>query len=192
MTSMDTLINRVIDKVKADEEAKFEVAKKLQAQELAIEQEKIERQEAVASENVKRRVDDEGQRKEQSYINTLRNDRLQEKQNLLASVYAQAAESLSGLSVEKFADLVRGALQQLSNSDATELVIGEKSQSQLNQAAFKGLKKEFPQLSIKHDVLRGEGGFVLSQKGMDYNFTFNKLISENKDTFASELTRKAF
>lgn len=192
MASMDTLINRVIDKVKADEEAKFEVAKKLQAQELAIEQEKIERQEAVASENVKRRVDDEGQRKEQSYINTLRNDRLQEKQNLLASVYAQAAESLSGLSVEKFADLVRGALQQLSNSDATELVIGEKSQSQLNQAAFKGLKKEFPQLSIKHDVLRGEGGFVLSQKGMDYNFTFNKLISENKDTFASELTRKAF
>lgn len=192
MASMDTLINRVIDKVKADEEAKFEVAKKLQAQELAIEQEKIERQEAVASENVKRRVDDEGQRKEQSYINTLRNDRLQEKQNLLASVYAQAAESLSGLSVEKFADLVCGALQQLSNSDATELVIGEKSQSQLNQAAFKGLKKEFPQLSIKHDVLRGEGGFILSQKGMDYNFTFNKLISENKDTFASELTRKAF
>lgn len=192
MASIETLVNQVIDKVKANEELKFEEAKRVQSENLTHEKEKIEKQEEIEKEAIKQRVEADLQRKQQSYINEMRNQVLQEKQNLLSGIYNEAIEKLSNLSSADFIELVHGAIQQINSNDKTELVMGELSRNQLDQSGFNKLQTEFPQLSISNDVLKGEGGFILSQEGMDYNFTFNKLISEYKDTLASDLSRKAF
>lgn len=192
MASIQVLVNQVIDKVRTAEEAKLEEAKRIQASELANEKEKIEHHEATEKEAIQQRVNAEMQRKQQSYINELRNQRLQEKQNLLSGVYSQAIEGLSDLPAVEFAVLIRNALKQLNNNEPTQLVIGEKSQKQLDENSLQTIKNEFPQVSLSDDMLKNEGGFILSQQGMDYNFTYSKLIEENKDALASELSRMAF
>lgn len=192
MASLDTLINKVVEDAKAEGKAKYEAAQAEQAQEISEFEQKLEQQATKEKETIEKHYKNIVEREKQSATNKMKIKQLSQKQDFFSDVYAKAIETLTSLSEEEFTQLVRAALQQLPTTENTRLKLGEYSKDQLSGKSLQALQAEFSGLSFDEETVRGDGGFVLEQEKVDYNFIFGRLINENKDELSRELTSRAF
>lgn len=192
MATINELVSSMLEKVEAEEQEKLVQVER--AEEEKREQARIRIDEDVESrkQSLDQQSENSIQRQKQSYINELRNLRLAEKQELIQSIYEEASEKLTELSNEEFKGFIVGALKQVDIQEQLTLVIGEYSQNQFTQDDFNQIKDQYPHLELSNQLITGEGGFILSKQGIDYNFTYSELIDENKDRFAIEITQRAF
>ncbi|OYW74242.1 MAG: hypothetical protein B7Z25_00120, partial [Aerococcus viridans] len=113
MADIQTLVNQVLARAEQEEQAKLQAFETETDEALKTAKAQIDER----TENEKRHIEaaeaQKLQTKKQSYLNTLRNEKLQAKQALLDSVYQEAIVGLQQLSSEEFTGLIQGAYSQL-------------------------------------------------------------------------------
>lgn len=189
MADIQTLVNRVMANAEQEEKAKLAEFETEMNEE--VKNAKAQNDEQV--ENEKQHIENAEARnlqtQKQSYLNTLRNDKLQAKQGLLEKVYSQAIVELQQLSSEEFTALIKGALDQVAGTENLTLTIGEFSQHQFDANQVKTLNQT---VQIGEGFIPKRSGFVLSNEEVDYNFTFESIIDQKKKELAPKLVKQAF
>lgn len=189
MADIQTLVDQVLTNAENEEKEKLAAFETEMNEE--INKAKAQNDEQV--ENGKQHIENVEARnlqtQQQSYLNTLRNEKLQAKQALLEKVYNQAIVELQQLPSEEFTGFIKGALDQISSTENLTLTVGEFSQHQFDADQVKGLN---PSLQLNESFLPKRSGFVLSNEEVDYNFTFESIIDEKKKTLAPKLVKQVF
>ncbi|AMB99240.1 hypothetical protein AWM75_04110 [Aerococcus urinaehominis] len=192
MSSIQALIDQVLENVSAEELAKLQEAQADQQQSLGHAKSQITKRLNQQKDQVKEATQAELQRKEQSYLNEMRNLRLAEQQELLTSVFKAAEDRLTQLPAEEFGQLLLSALSQLASDQPVVVKLGQASSDQLSQQVVNEIRQQFPDIKVDSERLPGQGGFILSQAGMDYNFTFTEILNDLKLPLSATIKKQAF
>lgn len=192
MADINELTQDVLHKVKAEVEAEFDQKKEKLAARFAEQEKQVKTKAKREKETLDERAKRELERLKQSYNNELRNRYLEEKQHLIHETFAKAVDQMTQMDAKDFMALIEEALGSIPADQATEIVLGERSKGQVDAGMLEKLQEKFSQVSLADHVLPKKAGFILAQKGMDYNFTFDQLIEEEEDTLSQEISRQVF
>lgn len=192
MAQISDLTKNILEKVESQAKADFEKEEvQLQAQ---LKEKTMQLKDRADKE--KATIDERGRRElerlKQGYDNDLRNHYLAEKQSLIQSTYQKAIEQLAKLPEDDFLGFILGALAQLPEGKDTEIILGSLSSGQMHEALLAKVQESYPQVRLASRTLPKQAGFILSQKGMDYNFTFDQLIKEREGELASAISSRVF
>ncbi len=189
MADIQTLVDQVLANAEKEEKAALAAFEAEMNEE--INKAKAQNDDQIVTE--KQHIENAEARKlqtqKQSYLNVLRNDKLQAKQALLEKVYQQAIVELQQLSSEEFTSFIKGALDQVAGTENLTLTVGEFSQHQFDADQVKALN---PSIQLDDTFLPKRSGFVLSNEEVDYIFTFESIIDQKKKALAPKLVKQAF
>lgn len=114
----------------------------------------------------------------QKIKNTSRNRVLVEKQNLMLAVFDEAVTRLAQLPKEQLEAFFNAVVKQLPKEQHYQVTCGELTPVQW----------ELPSNMILSDTLiPQQAGFTFSANGVFYNFMFQSLVDDLKQTYVSEL-----
>lgn len=114
-------------------------------------------------------------RQKQQIAYQLRQATLAAKQDILKALFDGAEQTLYQWDEVTLLPFLRQVLQQFADQPAF-LTFGEVTRHQLTEAAMDQLVQEFPQLTIRQEVIRQEGGFIVTVGKVDYNYLFSELV----------------
>lgn len=114
-------------------------------------------------------------RQKQQIAYQLRQATLTAKQDILKALFDGAERTLYQWDESMLLPFLRQVLQQFADQSAV-LTFGETTRHQLSEATFAQLAQEFPQLTVSSDIIRQEGGFVVTVGKVDYNYLFSELV----------------
>ena len=100
---------------------------------------------------------------------------LNEKQNILAEVIAEAEQKLLALDDKEYAEVIGGMLERLDPAYGKEIIVSEKDRDRLKAViAEKGYT-----LSEKSSDIGG--GFIVKNGDIEYNYSFESIITVEKE-----------
>lgn len=114
----------------------------------------------------------------QKIKNTSRNRVLVEKQNLMLAVFDEAVTRLAQMPNDQLEAFFNAVVQQLPQEQHYQLTRGELTPVQW----------ELPSnITLSDTTLPQQSGFIFSANGVSYNFMFQSLVDDLKQTYVSEL-----
>lgn len=114
----------------------------------------------------------------QKIKNTSRNRVLVEKQNLMLAVFDEAVSRLAQMPKEQLEAFFKAVVKQLPQEQHYQLTCGELTPVQW----------ELPgNITLSDAVIPQQAGFTFSANGVSYNFMFQSLVDDLKQTYVSEL-----
>lgn len=112
------------------------------------------------------------------------------KQQLLDEMFLAAEKAMNGWSIEEHQNFASGALNKLDVSGSLKFIPGI-----LNKDAYntEWLEQQNTQLKYRllssEEVIPNHAGFILDKDGIQYNFLYQTLVEEQKETLSFELAR---
>ncbi|MGM0275701.1 V-type ATP synthase subunit E [Enterococcus sp. AZ080] len=193
MNAIDNIIRQMNETAEA-ERAAFEKA----------EREKIDQQFKI--ERARLEADDEKQKSkeleeiEKSY-RQLRNRQkvevrqatLNEKQEFLHRLFAEARQELESWPAEDQLSLMFNMVQNLSLSGEVTLLAGEKSAAILTNEVVTKWNQQLPfTLHLSDRRIAKEAGFLIDDQGVQYNFVYSDLVQEVQEQMRFEIAKQLF
>ncbi|MBP2098103.1 hypothetical protein [Enterococcus rivorum] len=154
-----------IEKKRIDENSKAQ-QEALVLQETTL----IQKNEVKAKKNFKQK-----QNRQQLEI---RQGTLNRKQEYLESLFAEAVSSMNAWSEPEFQTFVKQSVAQLPITGEAFISLGELSQGKINQKWLDDNQTAQLKLILKDETIGGQGGVVVAQSGVEYNFLFASLVQE--------------
>lgn len=126
----------------------------------------------------------------------IRNEKLQEKQNIIDKVMKKSLEELSKLDKEDFQQFVENNISDSDIEGDESILVNESCFNKLD-GEFIGKLNEKLKKSGKKGLLKIEkspvnDGFILYKNGIEINFTFGVMISLQREELEQELSAKLF
>ncbi|NTW71654.1 MAG: V-type ATP synthase subunit E [Eubacteriaceae bacterium] len=126
----------------------------------------------------------------------IRNEKLQEKQNIIDKVMKRSLEDLSKLDKVKFQQFVENNISDSDIEGDESILVNENCFNKLD-GEFIGKLNEKLKKSGKKGLLKIEkspvnDGFILYKNGIEINFTFGVMISLQREELEQELSEKLF
>lgn len=109
----------------------------------------------------------------------IRDQRLEERQNLIDRVFDLTLDRLNNISDEEFIEKVRAAIEKTGSDDLTLRL----PKSRLNAVKNSNLKVKIDEENFV------ENGFVLSKEKMDYNFKYEDILNDSRNEIGPELIK---
>ncbi|AXY25029.1 hypothetical protein CL176_02740 [Suicoccus acidiformans] len=169
MTSLDTLIQNVMDQELTEIEKELESFKERLATDVI-------RQKATLDEEFlveKQRMEQTAEEKHKIQMTNLslkgRDARLQTQQRLLKCYEAAVKQAMQEVPADHVEAFIEYIYQNTDIEANSELVLGELTQAQL------GTNYHAP-LPLSADTLQGVAGFVIRSGSVEYDYTFNQLV----------------
>ena len=100
---------------------------------------------------------------------------LEAKQNILAEVIAEAEKRLLSLEDAEYAKVIGGMLERLDKSLGTEIIVSAKDNSRLAAVVA---EKGFVLSEKTADI---SGGFIVKNGDIEYNYSFESIITVEKE-----------
>lgn len=100
---------------------------------------------------------------------------LEAKQNILAEVIAEAEKRLLSLEDAAYAKVIGGMLERLDKSLGTEIIVSAKDASRLAAVVA---EKGFVLSEKNADI---SGGFIVKNGDIEYNYSFESIITVEKE-----------
>ena len=100
---------------------------------------------------------------------------LEQKQNILADVIAEAEKRLLSMEDAEYAKVISGMLAKLDKSLGTEIIVSAKDKARLAEA----VKENGFNLSEKTADI--SGGFIVKNGDIEYNYSFESIITVEKE-----------
>lgn len=192
MAELQTLTSQVLKKEKASLKEKVD-EKRRQAND-EIEEEKIEAKKQFEhdKEDVKAEIERETAIKKNTINIDIRNDILAAKQYYISKLFAATNERLNSLSSDQLQQFASNVLANFKDYGEMTLVVGEHSTEALNQAWLNQQSVENLTLTLSDQTINDEAGFILEQKGIEYNFLLSELLTSMKNDYVADITQKLF
>lgn len=188
MGNIETLQNKLLEKVQATGEAQVQALQEKLNRALEDYQSSLAKQLEHEKESMVRKEEQTFDIRKQSLTNELRNTQLTHKQGLLEQIIQEVPSYMNQKVGQEMNQLIRSAIQQLNSQQAMDLTIGGQSRAFLTDQELQDLQQEFSQLTI-HEGSQQQSGFNLSQAGMNLNFFFEDVINELKPQLLIELEK---
>ena len=187
MASIENLTSKILEEANA---RKKEILSEAEAEKNKIIEKKIAEAKIFEAEVIKKSKVEAETRKERIISNaelTVRNKKLEVKQNIISKVFEEAVEGLCNFSEEDFKTFLK---KSIKNSDITgeeNLILNSKGKkiisndflNEINESLKKAGKKG--NLKISSETGTFKGGFILEKDGIEINNTFEALVSSIKD-----------
>lgn len=196
-------ISHLISKIKEDTalEAKA-ISEKASKEEKEILQKRVgqdaKQEHDIILEKAQREAISKAERILSSVELKVRNDKLQAKQVMIDKVFDTVLTRLDHLSSEELVAFIKKAITEASFEGEAELIISKEYKAKLAQDFITDMNVELAELgrnaivklSTQERKLNNE--FVLSQNGIELNFSFNAIIASLKDEMEYEITKILF
>ena len=139
----------------------------------------------------------EAERAAQRVISTnkrkIRDDLLKAKKDILDNVFDQALAKLNQLDIASFLEFVKRSLLE-TDTDGVEILLpshyGSIDVSQLNDyLVSQGKKGNLVQYQGARQI---NGGFILMKAGIEYNYTFEAILSSKRDALEKEILESLY
>ena len=198
MASIENLTSKILEEANA---RKKEILSEAEAEKNKIIDKKIAEAKILEAEVIKKSKSESETRKERIISNaelTVRNNKLEAKQNIISKVFEEAVEGLCNLSEEDFKSFIK---KSIKNSDITgeenlilnskgKKVISDEFLNEINGYLKKAGKKG--NLKISKETGTFKGGFVLEKNGIEINNTFEALVNSMKDDLEYDVAMVLF
>ncbi|AYW49545.1 ATPase [Tetragenococcus halophilus] len=117
------------------------------------------------------------------------------RQQLLKDLFAESLKKIKEMSAEDFNQFVRTQLEQVQLSGDVEMVVGQNSTkyaTEENKKVWQKAASSQMNLSIAERTIPKRSGFLLRQGEIEYNFTFEAMLSTSEEELSSELLNLIF
>lgn len=108
----------------------------------------------------------------------IRQGTLNRKQEYLEALFTDAVAKMNALSEQEFQAFVKHSLAELPITGEASIVLGEFSRGQLTQKWLDDNQTSNLTLTLEAETIAGQGGVVITQAGVEYNFLFASLVQE--------------
>lgn len=191
MKDLEQLKQQVLKEVEEDFSHQLAVATKEEEERTNVMNATLAEQEVAKKTQLKQRAKQLWDKEKQSLVNASKKEILQEKRQLLDSVFDEVYSLMSGWSGVTLVQFIQSAVAQLPKQEKITLVLGEATASQLSQEDIHQLTNA-SELEVSQTTLKQKVGFVLQQSGIEYNYLFDALLKDLKQEYSPELAKKAF
>nr|WP_326184543.1 V-type ATP synthase subunit E [uncultured Oscillibacter sp.] len=115
------------------------------------------------------------------------------KQEMVEQVYVQALQKLCAMPDKEYVDVLAGLLAQASSSGREEVVLSPADRKRVGKAAVdKANAASGKKLVLSEETRPIEGGFILKDKNVEVNCTFETLVRLQKAETAGAVVKKLF
>ena len=192
MEDIKVLSEQILTRAKKQGQMKLDDYQKVAEAKLKETREKIEESEKRQKEQIIKQLNNDYERQTQTMKNKQRNQILAKKQELLNTVFDQAATELEKLNDIQFSQLLSGVLSKIDAKKEWLLVPGELSIELMQSDQIKNILTQYSFVTVSDQTINNKAGFILDQDGINYNFCFDALINELKRDFSPQLATLAF
>lgn len=189
MANIETLQNKILEKVQTTGEQAVQQHKQEVDSKLEDFKAKLNEQEQQEIEAFKRENQRQFEIKQQSLVNELRNNRLSLKQNHLKGIISDSVFLMNQTTEENFTKLVAHVIEKVNKEEAFVLQFGEHSQQYVNEHLLGFVKQNYPNANIEEELISNKSGFIVSQKGVNFNYLFEDVVDELAPELLIELDR---
>lgn len=131
------------------------------------------------------------QKEIQQIKNQERLSSLTSKQAVLQGLFGGAVDVMNQWSGEEQLKFVHQVLA-LYEAKPMSLQFGELTRAKFNEEDIASLTKAFPQIEIQSETIPREGGFVLSEGKIDYNYLYQLLVDATRDEINLSIAQQVF
>lgn len=122
-----------------------------------------------------------------------RQQTLNEKQNFLQRLFTEATSQLENQPKKVQIDLMTEMLHTLDLTGQVRLILGEKTVAYVSLNLIDKWNNELPfELVLDEEVIEKQGGFLIDDQGVQYNFLYRNLIREVEETMRFEIAQQLF
>ena len=119
--------------------------------------------------------------------------RLAAKQEMVEKAYIRALEKLCSMPQEQYVDVLAKLLVEASSNGKEEAVFSKEDREQVGKAAVeKANQISGKQLRLSEESLPIRGGFILKDKNVEVNCTFETLVRLQKAETAGAVAKTLF
>lgn len=192
MKDLQALSAQILAKTKEEGQKKIEQYEKVANDKVEEQRQKLVESQKNRQEQIKNQMKNDYEREAQTLANNKRNAVLGKKQALLKDVFEKAAEKMIHWDNQTFASFLSGVLSQLDQDKQWQIVPGSRSETVFQSEEVKAIVNNYRHVSMANDLVKGKGGFLVQEGGIDYNFCFDVLVQEMKKEFSPQLATLAF
>lgn len=116
---------------------------------------------------------------------------LEAKQNILDELFAAAIQEMNHGSRDEQLTFLYKVLEKYHDQEMT-VKFGEYTRQHLNDEDIHALYYHFPQIKIAEDVILRQGGFVITQDRIDYNYLYAKLVEATQKDLSLTIASQIF
>lgn len=152
----------------------------------------VETNTATQKERITKTITQEYAQKEQRDLLQTNQGIVHEKQHYLEQLFDLSLSQLKNLQEADFLKMVKSLLISNDLSGQVAVQVGEYSQGFLTEDVLADFAEEHPSeinYQLMTSVLPNDGGFILAQDGIEYNFLFSSIlaqVSEEKEFALAE------
>lgn len=192
MDAIEKIVAQIINK--GQEEAAALKEKEIQRidQEMKAQQTEVIVQEKDLIQKNRQQLNKEFKQKQNRQHLAIRQATLQKKQFYLEQLFAEAVEQMKAWPKAEFQAFVKQTLNQLSLTGNATMILGEASKELLTADWLSLHTPEQMEIRLSEKTAAGEGGFILVQAGIEYNFLFSSLVEEVKMAESFQLAEQLF
>lgn len=193
MDAIDKIVEQIREEGQKEVEVyqakeKLRIDEQTQEQLLAIneqEQAQIKKNEQILTKEFKQKSNRQQLDVRQSTLN--------KKQDYLLELFHQAVKVMEAWTKPEFQDFAEQALSHLVLTGSSQIIMGESSKDFLDAAWVKTFNQKYKtNFILATTVLAHEGGFVVEQEGIEYNFLFASLVREIQEKESSKVAQILF
>lgn len=116
---------------------------------------------------------------------------LEAKQNILTELFASAAQRMNHWSREEQLSFLYQVLNKYQASNFS-IKFGEYTRNQLTDEDIHALYENFQDIQVDDTVYPRQGGFVITQGRIDYNYLYGNLVQVSKEDLGAQIASRVF
>jgi len=183
MSNLENLVQRIIDEAKEKANLIMEEANKAKDEIIASKEKEANENKRRLLERAKREADLAKERIISGAELKVRNEKLLAKQQIMERVFNLAKERLRALDEDKYVSFLKNVLKGLQLTGEEVLVVPENMKDTVKKLGIA--------LKVSEDETV-ESGFLIKDKGIILNYTFDSLVEHYRDEMVTELAQELF
>ncbi|WP_313470190.1 ATPase [Carnobacterium sp.] len=192
MSDLKLITERMIEKKKAEVQQTIRQAETEAKEKVAVAEKELALEEVEEKKAIDRRLASDFEKNKDSLENYKRNQLLGEKQVALKEVFKEALFAMEQWSETEFQSFLLAVLRQFKEIKNLELVLGEKSVEKVSESWIEKVAQEGISVTLTTETIHKKAGFILKNKGIEYNYLFEDLIAELKNQLIPSVSKKLF
>lgn len=188
------MVDRILEKGHEENKIFYEEKKKELETEFSQQIETIESGKAIQTERIVSRIEREYQQLYNRQELAFKQKVNQKKQFLIEEVFRMVFEKMKNWDRESFLKNLSSILKSNELTGFVKVIPGEYSKEFITDEQLEVFAKQHGsvQYVLGESVVPKDGGFLLEQAGIEYNFLYSSIIDEIREKREMELARQLF
>ena len=193
MANIENITKKILDDAKAKKEEILSLANSEKEKTINHKVNEAKTEEKLIIERAEREAATKKERILSNAALTVRNNKLEAKQNVIANIFVDALNELCNMNEADYKSFILNTIAGLSLNGDENIILNETGKKLVDEALLKEINsKNKSNLKVSDEVRSFKGGFILEKNGIEINNTFEALVDSMKDELEFEIARVLF